>query len=149
MPLERSFEEILTMQLEEIKPPQALPVGTYLCIVDGQPEITRLGENQTDCVVFNLKVAQAQSDVDQNQLAEVLNGDALLDRKITHRMFVTDRSKHRIKKFLADDLGIDPTNSLRKSIMEAAGKQVLVKLTHKHAQDGQTIYENVLSTAKV
>ena len=43
MPLERSFEEILTMQLEEIKPPQALPVGTYLCIVDGLPEITQLG----------------------------------------------------------------------------------------------------------
>ena len=149
MPLERSFEEILTMQLEEIKPPQALPVGTYLCIVDGLPEITQLGANNTDCVVFNLKVVQAQSDVDQRQLAEVTNGGALQDRKITHRMFVTDRSKHRIKKILADDLGIDPTNSLRRSIEEAPGRQVYVKLTHQTAQDGETIYENVLSTAKV
>ena len=149
MPLERSFAEILNMQLEEIKPPQALPVGTYLCIVEGLPEITQLGPNKTDCVVFNLRVVQAGHDVDQMQLAEVINGKALSDPKITHCMFVTDRSKHRIKKFLADDLGIDPTNSLKQSIGEAPGKQVYVKLTHQTAQDGETIYENVLSTAKV
>src|SRR5262249_47787286 len=95
---ERSFSEILNMTLEEIKTPQALPQGTYLCMVFGQPEIKPAGEYKTDCVVFNLKPMQAQSDVDQKQLAEVLNGDALHDRTITHRMFVTDKSKHRIKK---------------------------------------------------
>jgi hypothetical protein len=146
---ERSFAEILNMPLEEIKTPQALPVGTYLCTVFGQPIFDKVGENQTDCVIFNLKPVQAQGDVDQKQLAEVLNGEALSDRKITHRMFVTDRSKHRIKKFLVDDLGIDPTHSLKQSIEEAMNKQVLVKLSHQPAKDGSAVYENVASTAKV
>src|SRR5262249_40174387 len=104
---ERAFSEILSMTLEEIETPKALPIGTYLCIVKGQPEITQIGPNKTNCVIFNLEPVQAGTDVDQSQLREVLNGEALLDRKIVHRMFVTDKSKHRIKKFLADDLGID------------------------------------------
>jgi hypothetical protein len=147
--LETSFKEILDMQLTEIKSSQALPVGTYLCKVWGQPDIGQVGKNQTDCVTFTLKVLQAQPDVDETQLADVINGGALSDRTITHRMFVTDRSKHRIKKFLVDDLGLDPTQSLREAINEAMGKDVLVRLTHQIGQDQQTIFENVLSTARV
>ena len=147
--MERSFTEILSMSLQEIKSPKALPVGTYLSIIDGQPNITQAGLNKTDCVIFNLKPIQAQDDVDQKQLAEVLNGEALQDRRIRHTMFVTDKSKHRIKKFLVDHLGIDETHSLRQSIDEAMGRQVLVKLTHESSKNGDAVYENVASTAKV
>jgi hypothetical protein len=146
---EISFKEILDMKLEEIKSSQALPTGTYRCVVWGQPEIGQVGKNQTNCVTFTLKVLQAENDVDETQLADVIDGGALSNRTITHRMFVTDRSKYRIKKFLVDDLGLDPINSLRESINAAMGKQVLVKLTHQTGQDQQTIFENVLSTARV
>ena len=146
---ERSFADILGMPLNQIETPKALPVGTYPCIVKGQPEITQIGPNKTDCVIFNLEPVQAGTDVDQSQLREVLNGEALLDRKIVHRMFVTDKSKHRIKKFLADDLGIDGTFSLRQSINEAMGRQVYVKLIHEPAKDGSAVYENIASTSKV
>jgi hypothetical protein len=147
--MEIAFKEILDMQLTEIKSSQALPVGTYLCTVEGQPDIGPVGKNQTDCVTFTLRVRQAQPDVDETQLADVINGGALSDRTITHRMFVTGKSKHRIKKFLVDDLGLDPTQSLRQAIMEAMGKDVLVQLTHQIGQDKQTVFENVLTTRRV
>jgi hypothetical protein len=106
-------------------------------------------EDETDCVVFTFKPVQPQNDVDQKLLAEVLNGDALSDREITYRIPVSDRSKSWIKKFLVDDLGIDPTLNLKRAIPEAMGKQVLVKLSHRVTQDASAIYENVAGTAKV
>jgi hypothetical protein len=143
-----SFADILDMPVEEIKEPKALPPGTYLCVVDGQPEYAKVGQNQTDCVNFMLKPLQAQADVDQKQLAEVLNGAALSDKKIRYRLFITNESKHRLKKFLADDLGIEQTN-FRQMVPEAMGKQVMAKLTHQASQDGTTVYTQVQSTAKV
>jgi hypothetical protein len=144
-----NFTEILSMQLEEIEAPQILPVGTYLCAVDGQPDRTQqVGPNQTHCIDFNLKVLQAQPDVDQAQLAEVINGGALSDRKIKHRMFVTDKSKHRLKKFLVEDLGVDSSMSVSEALDAAMGKQCYVKLTHQASKSG-TVFENVLSTAHV
>jgi hypothetical protein len=144
-----NFAEILDIKLEEIKPHQPLPVGTYHCFVDGQPITGQAGPNNTNCVTFNLKVIQAQDDVDPKQLAEAINGEALSGRSIKHLMFITDRSKHRIKKFLVDDLGVDPTNSLRQALLEAMGKPVLVKLVHQASKDGKTIFENVDRTARV
>jgi len=144
-----SFEDILNMPMEDAKPPQALPPGTYLTIVDGQPEFAKLGANQTDCVNFTLKPMHAGQDVDQKQLKEALDGQALQDKKIRHRLFITNESKHRLRKFLQDDLGISKELPFRQAIMESMGKQVYVKLTHQASQDGTTIYNNVQSTARV
>jgi hypothetical protein len=143
-----SFSDILDMPVDEIKEPQALPIGSYLTIVDGQPEFKKLGQNQTDCVEFNLKPIQAQQDVDEKQLAAVLDGSSLTDKKIRHRLFITNESKHRLKKFLMNDLGLKGTN-LRQMIPEAMGRQVMVKLTHTNSQDGTTVYSQVQSTARV
>src|SRR6516162_8046687 len=144
---ELSFQDILDMPIEDIKEPKALPPGTYTCIVDGQPEYAKVGQNQTECVNFNLKPLQAGSDVDANLLREVLDGANLQDKKIRHRIFLTDDSKHRAKKFLLNDLGLPPS-SIRQMVQEAMGKQVLVKLVHQASQDGTTVYHTVNSTAK-
>jgi hypothetical protein len=100
-------------------------------------------------VNFNLKPLSAGEDVDRRQLKEALNGAALQDKKIRHRLFITNESKHRLRKFLQDDLGISPGLQFRQAIMEAMGKQVYVKLTHQASTDGTTIYNNVSATARV
>ena len=145
---ELSFTDILDMPIEDIKEPKALPPGTYLTIVDGQPEYAKVGQNQTECVNFNLKPLQAGPDVDPSQLAEVLDGANLQDKKIRHRIFLTDESKHRAKKFLLNDLGLHPS-TIRQMVQEAMGKQVMVKLVHQASQDGTQVYHQVQSTAKV
>lgn len=145
---EMSFQEILDMPADEIRAPQALPTGTYLGIIEGQPEFTKVGQKQTDAIDFNIKPLQAQADVDAKQLAESLDGTALSDKKIRYRVFVTNDSKHRLLKFLRDDLGIPVTN-FRQMIPEAMGKQIIVKLSHQASADGTMVYHQVQSTAKV
>ena len=44
-----SFEEILKMKSADIKPPQAYPVGTYHCLVDGPPTPGKSSSTLTNC----------------------------------------------------------------------------------------------------
>jgi len=153
--LERCFQELLDMPLNEFEP-KPLPHGTYLCVVVQQPDFDRVCdedaidyEDETPCVVFTFKPVQVQNDVDQRELREVLNGETLSEREITYRIPAADRSKRWIKKFLVDDLGIDPTLQLKQAICEAMGRQVNVKLSHRVAKNGSAVYDFVVGTAKV
>ena len=122
-----NFQDVLNKPAAEIEPPKALPVGTYLCIVDGQPEIVQRGKNNNYCAIFKLKPAQAQPDVDQQALMQTLKGSALQDKRINHTLWITDDAAWRLDQFLADHLGIDKgKKTLGEMIPEAAGKQVLV-----------------------
>src|SRR5262245_44792711 len=102
-----SFSEILDMPIVDIRDPVALPAGKYLCVVEGLPEIGKVGPRETDCVTFNLRPVAAQDGVDQDQLIATLNGASLSDKKIRHRLFITPDSVYRLKRFLIDDLGIE------------------------------------------
>lgn len=145
-----SFQDILNTPTEDIKPPVALPVGTYLAIVDGQPEFAKIGKNQTDCVNFSLKPVQAQPDVNTDALANSLDGKSLQDKKIRHRLFITGDSKWRLLQFLHDHLGIEKEGkNLGQMIPESMGRQVMVVIGHRSAEDGTTVYQEVKSTAHV
>jgi hypothetical protein len=134
------------MSAADLKDPVALPTGSYLCLVTApQPAFDKAGPNSTDCVDFTLSPQQAQEDVDQQQLAQALNGAPLNTKTIKHRMFVTPDSAYRLKRFLADDLGIEVT-TLKQMIPEAMGKQVFVKLVHQPSKDQKTMFVNVSKT---
>ena len=147
-----SFQDILNQPLSEIEAPKAAPVGTYLGLIEGQPEFVKLGQNQTDAVNFNIKLMQPMK-VDDKQLEEYLNGSALSEmRPIRHRLFLTRDSKYRVKQFLVDHLGIqfdEKKTTLGQAIPEAMGKQVVVELGHQASQDGTQVFNIVKSTAKV
>jgi hypothetical protein len=150
-----NFSEILNKPASSIEPPKPLPPGTYLCLVDGQPEFQKIGKNSTDCVNFKMKPVQAQADVDQTALQEVLTSKdgtfrPLQDTKIFHRLFITEDSIWRLKKFLVEDLGIEEgSKSLGQLIPEAMGRQVLVNVGHRPSDDGTQIYIDIKGTAAV
>lgn len=144
-----SFQDILNTPASDIKPPKALPVGDYICIVDGQPEITKLGQKQTNAVIFSLKPMQAKESVNKDLLVEALDGKALPDKKIRHTIFVTPDSKYRIKQFLVDHLGLDAATPIGQLIPQSMGRQVVVNIGHRAADDGSTIYQEVKATAHV
>lgn len=141
-----SFQDILSQTLGEIEAPKAAPVGTYLGMVDGQPEYVKLGQNQTEAVNFNIKLLQAVK-VDPNQLDEYLNGSALQDKHIRHRLFLTKDSSHRIQKFLVNDLGVPKGISISQGIMEAMGKQVILEVGHQAGNQGDQVFNVVKNTA--
>ena len=144
-----SFQDILNTPAADAKPPEALPTGTYLSIVDGQPEIVQLGEKQNYAAIFSLKPLQAQKDVDETRLSEVLNGSHLSDKRFRHTLWLTEDAKFRLAQFY-DHLGLERgSKTLGELIPETMGKQVLVNVGHRAGKDGQAVYAEVKSTAKV
>jgi hypothetical protein len=143
-----SFQEILN-QPANAEPPSALPVGTYLMIVDGQPEIAQKGKNNNYCVTFNMKPIQAQGDVDQQALHDALKEKALQDKKVKHTMWLTDDAAWRLDQFF-ENLGLDRSKGNRSALIgESMGKQVLVTLSHQTSDDGKQVFAQVKNTAKV
>lgn len=150
-----NFQDILNKPASAIEPPKPIPPGTYLGIVDGQPEFAKIGKNQTDCVNFKVKLVQAQEDVSQDDLQTALTradgvAKSLGDIKLTVRQFLTEDSVWRLKQFLVDHLGIeDDGKSLGQMIPETMGKQVLLTIGHRPSEDGTQVFTDVKGTAKV
>jgi hypothetical protein len=138
-----SFEEILNRPVADVDEPKLLPVGKYLCIVDGFPKFEKVGRNQTDSVNFTLTPMQA-IDVAPGALAEALNGATLHSKKIYFRQFITEDSLYRVKNFLCD-LGIPPT-TLREMFSEVGGRQVVITLGHRPSLDGTRLFHDVKRT---
>jgi hypothetical protein len=103
------LQEILNQPLAEIQAPIPYPPGKYLCLVDGPPVVTeKQGENYQGFADFELKLIQAGPDVDLDQLQKALGGKNLTDKTIRRRFFLSKDSAWRMKRFLHDDLGIEP-----------------------------------------
>jgi hypothetical protein len=143
-----NFQDILNKPMDEIDAPVPLPVGTYLCLVDGVPEVSQKGKNQNTAVTFNLKFMQPQADVDQSALISALKGKTLPDRSIRHNLWVTEDAAWRLKQFLKDHLAVE-AKSMSEAIAQAQGRQVYVTLGHRPSDDGTQIYMDIKSTAKV
>jgi hypothetical protein len=129
--MSRSFEDILSLPVEEVKVPIPLPPGQYLSKIDGQPNITQKGKKNTDCVIFPVQLVQAldQSPAFQQSLADALNGKMLTQVRLDHTLWVTPDAAFRLKIFLLDVLGIE-AKTLREAIAYAPGKQLIVTIGH-------------------
>lgn len=150
-----NFQDILQKTSAEVEAPKAMPVGTYLCIIDGPPEITKRGKNGTECIIFKMKPMQAQGDVSQEELQAFLKGRSLSEFKIENVLWGTndpakeDNVKWRLKQFL-DNCGIEEgTKSLGERVSEAMGKQVLINMGARPSEDGTQIFAEVKGSAKV
>jgi hypothetical protein len=146
-----SFEEILNRPASENKQPEALPVGTYHCLVDGPAEPGKSSQKGTDFLKFKFKILSAMQDVDAKTAAE----QQVIGKYITNDYYITDGATWRCQDMLVDDLGIELSNgsggekSLKELMAEAPGKQVLVKIKHELSQDGKRKFHRVESTAHV
>lgn len=141
-----SFEEILNKPATDIKPPQAYPVGTYHCLVDGPPTPGKSSQKQTDYLQFKFKILSPMQDVDAAQAAEA----QVVGKYISSDYYITEAAAWRLKEMLVDHLGIaEGDKALRELVAESPGKQVLVKLKHEISQDGKRVFHRLDSTAHV
>ena len=67
-----NFASILDEAPTEISRPKPLPVGTYLCVVQGQPVYDKSNKKGTPFVEFLLRVIAAMDDVDPDDLQFIL-----------------------------------------------------------------------------
>lgn len=142
-----NFGSILDKASSEVERPKPLPVGTYICVVQGLPKLDKTTKKQTEYIEFTLKPLQAGEDVDHEEL-EAMGGIA--NKTLRHTCYLTEDALWRLKKFL-DDCGIDDGDdvSLRQRVDQSPGRQVAVFIKHTNSEDGETIYANVGTTAAV
>lgn len=142
-----NFANLLSKPASDIERPKPLPVGTYLGLVAGAPEFKDIGKNKTPAAEFKIKVLAAQQDVD----LEALTAAGGLDNKImTARFFLTDDSMYRLKEFLTNALGIEEgRRTIGELLSEAPNKQVYITVSHRPSEDGQQIYAEIKSYARI
>lgn len=145
-----NFGSVLDRESSSVERPKPMPVGTYLCVVKGQPKFDVSSKKKTEFAEFSLYVLQAAEDVDQEALAEALNGKPLAEKTIRATYYLTEDAIYRLKEFL-DHLGIEetPGMTLRQRISGAPGRQVLAAIRHRPSDDGTAVYAELASTAAV
>lgn len=156
MTMAPNFSSILDRKPSEIEEPKAMPVGTYLVILQGQYQTGESSQKKTPFVFFPSKVLQAQDDVSVDEINTFggVQGKELKGRQGL-QFYTSEDAMYRLKEFLIDHLGIDPMGSdgtersIKEMLADAPGKQVLVQITHQPSPDGKRLFGQVSATMKV
>lgn len=142
-----TFEDILNRPADEIKPPVALPVGTYHTIIVGLPEKGKSSKKQTDYFKFVHKIVAALDDVDTDALAELEGG--VSGKEVDNTFYITEKSAFMLVQFL-ENCGIETAGkSLGACIDETPNREVLIHIKHEASDDGQRVFAKVGYTAPV
>lgn len=140
------FASVLDTPIEDIERPKPIPVGSYVCMVKGQPRIDKSKNKGTEFSEFTLQILEPCNDVDENELEEM---GGIQEKTIRATFYHTAASAYRLKDFLSH-CGVEFASgaTVRQLIAEAAGKSVIAHVKHDIQSDGR-IFLNVDSTAPV
>lgn len=133
-----NFQDILDQPMSEIKAPPPLPPGSYVAAVSGQPNFSKVGNDQTDVVDFTMTILQPGPDVDVSSYDGEIAG-----KNIRNRFFITEAALFRLTRFLQEHLGLDPSLSTKQAIAQAAGRQCMIYVTHGTSKDGSQVFANI------
>lgn len=133
------FRELLSMNMDDIHAPVALPPGTYYATIKDY-SFDKSPNKGTNYVRFNLVNIRPGEDVNR----DALNGINLAERILSRDFYVTPDAVYRIKDMIAS-LGIKTEGrSLQSTIPETPGSKVVISVTNTTSRkDGKTIYTNV------
>lgn len=143
-----NFGAILDKAPSDIKPPEALPVGEYLCTVQGMPRYDKSTKKGTEFVEYTLIINQPMDSVDEDEVKAIDGG--VVGKPIKATFYLTDTSAYRLKEFFAHcGLDVDGAESLRELMDQPNGCQVVASMRHEASQDGTRTYAKLAGTAPV
>ena len=143
-----SFSSILDKAPTDVKPPQALPAGEYLCTVKGMPRYDKSARKGTPFIEYTLVIVQAMDSVDADAVAAVEGGVAGKVIKATY--YDTPEAGYRLKDFFEHcGLDVEGADSLRELVDQPNGCQVIATLKHEASEDGQRVFARLAGTAPV
>lgn len=126
-----NFQDILNKKASDIEPPKALPVGSYIGVVEGQFEQVT-AQTGTPGFKFKYRLMQPMDDVDQAALAEA---GGCQGKVVGHTHYVSDGNEFFFKQFLTEHLKIEEGDkSIGEMLAETQGKQLVVVLKHMASQ---------------
>lgn len=134
---ETDFEDILNTQVDDVKPPPLLPVGTYSTVIVGLPEKGKSSQKQTDFFKFTHRIVAADDDVDTDELAEAFP-DGVAGKTVDNTFYITPKSAFMLTDFIKNCIGEDAVKG--KKVIEAIEDTVNteVKIFIKHEPIGDT-----------
>lgn len=139
-----NFASILDEAPTEIDRPKPLPAGTYLCIVAGTPLYDKSSKKGTPFVQFNLKPIAAESDVDDEDLAEMGGFEG---RNIRATFYLTGDAVFRLDEFHQHcGLDLSEEQSRRQRNDEVVNAQVRAVVKHRASEDGSQIFAELART---
>jgi len=138
-----SFQDILSTPMSAVERPKPRPVGSYVGVVVGQPEIKKIGQKETLAAIFTIKLLAPGPDIDASQLADA---GGIGERTVRLTQFLTQDALWRTKQFL-EALGLEDTGTVGELLMQTTGRQALFKIKHRPSADGTDLYEEVDSVA--
>lgn len=147
------FTSALDTNIDDIHAPKPLPVGTYRVAVTKPHEIKPSSNGEWEIMQISLKVLEAESDVDPDDLADFgkVAGTPLryqfffptADEEVAQQ----ERALSDLKRFLQRTLRIDFT-TLSEGLAEIPNTQFLAVVKHTpNKNDPEIVYAEVASVA--
>lgn len=141
-----NFGSILDQNIDDVKPPPLLPVGTYQTIIMGLPETGLSSKKQTEFLKFKHRIVAALEDVDQDALAEAFP-DGVAGKEVDNTLYLTEKSAFMLADFLKN-CGISGV-TLRAAIDQTPNAEVGIVIKHEPSEDGQRIFARVARTVNL
>jgi hypothetical protein len=126
------FSNLLAKPTAEIKEPKPLPVGTYMGLLTKKEyrEVDTPKDTETPkkpVVSFTVRLDEAMEDVDQADLNEALDGQALSSKTMRpYDMWLTNDAQYRVVE-LGNSMGLQ-ADTLGELIESMVNQPVLVSL---------------------
>jgi hypothetical protein len=145
------FESILDKPIGSIEAPAPKPVGTFVGVLMGVPEIQKIGKDEHQVVDFKVKLLSAEADVDADQLAAAppLNEWPQFQLR---RWANSEDAIYSLQEWLKNTLDCTEGTPIRQALAETAGKQLKVTMKNRPGtnRDGQpAIFFEVGDTAHI
>jgi hypothetical protein len=121
-----NFNDVLNKKSGEIERPPIIPVGTYRAVITKIPSIETTGDGKWDICDFQLKLLEAQEDVDQDDLKAY--GGLGATSVIRHNFMFSkedeanfNRNLYNMKRFLLEHLQVEGNeNTSLKELLDAS-----------------------------
>jgi len=141
-----NFASILDEAPTEIERPKPLPVGTYLCVIQGQPTYDKSSKKGTPFVQFTLRPIGAEGDVDEQELEEL---GGFENKTLRATYYLTEDAAYRLDEF-HEHCGVDITSpaSRRQRNDDIVNAEVRVLVGHRMSEDGSAVYAEIKRTLK-
>jgi len=140
-----NFASILDEAPTEINRPKPLPVGTYVCVVQGQPVYDKSNKKGTPFVEFTLRPIHAEEDVDADDLAAM---GGLENKTIKATFYLTEDAVFRLDEF-HQHCGIDLDEPASRKVRNdsVVNAQVRAVIKHEMSQDASQTFARLARTA--
>jgi len=124
------LSHLLGKKTSDIEKPKPFPIGHYLWTIAGF-EIVESSQKKTPGVQLDCRMTEPQSDVDEDELAEVKNAN---ERKQRMTFWITEDSLWRLKEF-TEVVGVaDDDKTLEEILPELTGCSFIAPIVHEVPQ---------------